>query len=126
MAVSKFSTEGRRLYGCVYFLQAGIAGPIKIGFACDYAGAFYSAATLQTYAYEDLRLLGVVPAVKGFETERELHRQFKTICRRGEWFSPDETLIAYIKEYAFMPLPPRASFAKFTDRATVDGMKEGK
>lgn len=80
----------------VYFIQAGEAGPIKIGRSRDDPRQRLSA--LQTAHYETLRLLGVLQSDP--EGEARLHEQFANLRIRGEWFRPGPGLLTLIAEQA--------------------------
>ncbi len=77
----------------VYFIQAGENGPIKIGFSDNIKKRMLS---LQTAHYEELRLLGAVQGAD--EMESYLHRKFRRLHIRGEWFRPRWTLTTWIRE----------------------------
>lgn len=64
----------------VYFIQAD-SGPMKIGHADD---AAVRLRKLQCGSYERLRLIRLVEG--GRPTERWLHRHFRSLHIRGEWF----------------------------------------
>lgn len=75
----------------VYFIQAGVNGPIKIGYAFDPRKRMIG---LQIAHWEKLLLLGVIP---GSEIqEHRLHRAFKEDHLRGEWFRASDTLLNFI------------------------------
>ena len=89
--------------GCVYFVQAEIGGPIKIGFTQGKPEVRLKA--LQTGSPFKLVLLKVIPKVTR-EQEWELHRRFSAYRLHGEWFREDgleladELGIATIEERA--------------------------
>jgi excisionase family DNA binding protein len=68
--------------GWVYFIQATVGGPIKIGLSQD---VDLRLASLQLSSPFPLRLLATVPG--GRRREYELHRQFAKHRLHGEWFS---------------------------------------
>jgi hypothetical protein len=74
----------------VYFIQAGIGGPIKIGIARSVANRLKS---LQTSHPEPLTVLAVMPS--GPSVERALHDRFAANRLRGEWFSPAPALLRF-------------------------------
>lgn len=76
-----------------YFIQAGADGPIKIGKADN---PEKRVAELQTGSPDVLRLIG---KLKG-DCEKDLHARFHKLHLRGEWFSPDVRLLAFILEHA--------------------------
>jgi hypothetical protein len=77
----------------VYFVQAGDAGPIKIGTTDDLRTRV---AALQTAHYEELRLLGTTPG--GPAIERAWHGRFGDDRLRGEWFRPSVALVLAIQD----------------------------
>lgn len=78
--------------GCVYFVQVGCDGPVKIGFTRNLKQRL---SALQTSQHEQLNLLGILePAT--MQIERSLHIQFAEHRRGGEWFSNCEELQEYI------------------------------
>ena len=83
------STDPRPL--AVYFIQAGVGGPIKIGCSADAASRL---ATLQVGNPEALRLLATAPG--GFAEEATLHARFAAHRLTGEWFRPTLELLAFI------------------------------
>jgi hypothetical protein len=76
-----------------YFIQAGPDGPVKIGIADDVEKRLKE---LQTGCPHDLRIIG---RIKG-NVESRLHEIFDQFRLRGEWFSPDIRLMAFIVEHA--------------------------
>lgn len=80
----------------VYFLQALIGGPVKIGKAADPTARleYFQRA----YPYH-LQILGVI-AGGADHLERELHRRFAASRLLGEWFEPTDELINFIRESA--------------------------
>lgn len=78
---------------CVYFIQAGESGPIKIGEADDVPQRLRE---LQTGNPEELRLLGLLAWRPGLEVD--LHCRFYLEHVRGEWFRPAPELLAFIAE----------------------------
>lgn len=65
----------------VYFIRAGENGPVKIGAAEDVA---HRIANLQAGNPEPLKLLREIPG--GRQTEAALHRRFRHLRIRSEWF----------------------------------------
>ena len=76
--------------GFVYFVQGRDA--IKIGFAINVASRMYN---LQHASPEKLIVLATIPGSPLLE--KKLHRRFKSLKVRGEWFSPEDRLLSYIK-----------------------------
>jgi len=75
----------------VYFIQAGVAGPIKIGLAVDPRERM---ANLQTGHYERLVLLGVLPG--DATSEQEIHRRVASSRLHGEWFRPSDEVLSIV------------------------------
>jgi hypothetical protein len=75
----------------VYFIRAGDA--IKIGRTANLAGRLRSLATASAVPLE---LLASMPG--GRDLEAWLHRQWRHLHLRGEWFRADEALLCYIRE----------------------------
>lgn len=65
----------------VYFIQAGLGGPVKIGTA-KYPDQ--RLRNLQTGNSQELKMLRTMPGGKA--TERWLHEEFKADRMRSEWF----------------------------------------
>lgn len=77
----------------IYFVQAGDAGPIKIG----YTGSLKRRLPhLQNGAHEPLKVLGVRQGDQS--DEKALHRRFDAHRLRGEWFRPDNEILAFLSE----------------------------
>lgn len=76
----------------VYFIRAGAAGPVKIGFTRGtVAGRM---ATLQTVYPEKLL---IIRELSGFRaTETWLHRKFRQFRVMGEWFTLVEEMMTVI------------------------------
>ncbi len=75
----------------VYFIQAGIGGPIKIGVARNPSSRL---AELRTGSHLPLRLVAAVPGA--YDLEAELHADFAAHRTHVEWFQADETLLQRI------------------------------
>lgn len=84
----------------VYFILATVSGMIKIGRADDPKRRF---CVLQTGSAEVLELLGTVPDTSGGLLEKTLHRRFRKLRVRGEWFRDDPAIRA-----ALSPPPPKS------------------
>ena len=76
----------------VYFVQAGAAGPIKIGVSADITARLKE---LQTASPYPLRLLATLDGATQ-KTETQLHQHFASARRHGEWFEPVPELLALI------------------------------
>lgn len=79
----------------VYLIQAGIDGPIKIGFTKN--NPLERLAQLQTAIAQKLSLLAVIPG--DLELEAELHQRFSYAVQSGEWFYPVIELVEFAKKY---------------------------
>ncbi len=79
-----------------YFLQAGPGGPIKIGSTRNLAVRI---RTLMTMSPVPLRLLGVM---KG-DHEDACHMHLGAFRIHGEWFTPEEPVLQFIRENAITP-----------------------
>jgi hypothetical protein len=80
----------------VYFLQAGDDGPIKIGHTTRPVQDRID--KLQVGNAYELRLIGTIEAHAPYE--RVLHRKFKHIRMRGEWYRPEVELLQLIQALA--------------------------
>lgn len=81
----------------IYFVQSGKDGPIKIGYTTQ--GSLRDRLSkLQTGNQSKMILLGIEIGDRSHETR--LHQMFAPGRLRGEWFRPDNDLIAYIKTHA--------------------------
>lgn len=79
---------------CVYFIQRGGDGPIKIGFSKNPTARL---AQLQASVPEPLRLLAVEYDLWGGKSlEQRLHKRFKEHRLSGEWFSPAPAILAHV------------------------------
>lgn len=76
----------------VYFIQAGVDGPIKIGISADPVNRM---AQMQTGMPQTLRLLAFYPGTR--EDERNLHKKMAAFRVRGEWFHPCDEVLAVIR-----------------------------
>jgi ORF6N domain len=83
-----------------YFLQAGKDGPIKIGSTRNLAVRI---RTLMTMSPVPLQLLGVM---KG-DHEESCHMQLGIYRIHGEWFTPAEPVLEFIRANAITPRSSR-------------------
>jgi Meiotically up-regulated gene 113 len=74
----------------VYFIRAGVGGPVKIGWAVD---AMTRLRDLQCGNHEELTLIHC--ATGGVMEEKSAHRQFMPHRIRGEWFSFDPKMVGW-------------------------------
>lgn len=77
----------------VYFIQAGITGPIKIGNSKNPRGRL---TEIQINHYETLTLLGFVAHTEMLE--HQIHNAVKGHRIRGEWFSPAKEILDLIEQ----------------------------
>ena len=89
-----FTTEER----CTYFLQAGRNGPIKIG---STKNLVVRLRTLATMVPIPLKLLGIM---KG-DHEEYCHMRLGAFRTHGEWFTPADAVLEFIRANATV-LPP--------------------
>lgn len=82
------STETPDSSSYIYFIQAGVSGPVKIGVSND---PFSRLRQLQTGNVENLRILAIHPG--DLELEKALHRYFQPHRLKNEWFEPCEELL---------------------------------
>jgi hypothetical protein len=84
----------------VYFIRGGDA--IKIGRTSNLAARLRSLATASAVPLE---LLASVPG--GRMEETRLHRQWRHLHIRGEWFQASDELLCYIREQVAGDLAPK-------------------
>lgn len=87
MSAQQVAQSVRRSFDYLYFIQAGLAGPIKIGRSCDVTARL---RILQSGNHCELRLIASLPA-RGWE-ETLWHRALQDDREIGEWFSPSSHL----------------------------------
>ena len=83
-----------RAPGRIYFIESGIGGPIKIGFAFN---PYSRVRELQCGNPTELHLLGM--ARWTMYDEKTLHRRFARHRVAGEWFSPCDELWRLIRKH---------------------------
>lgn len=76
----------------VYFVQAGVGGPIKIGISTNVRARMVK---MQTDAAAPLRLLAIVPGDQ--QQEARYHRLVSSHKQSGEWFAPHADVFALIE-----------------------------
>lgn len=81
---------GRR---CVYIIQAGWTGPVKIGYARDIASRF---SAIQTGNHERLVIRLLMDGAR--LEEAELHARFAPLRLHGEWFVCVPEIERFIRE----------------------------
>lgn len=79
--------------GHIYFIRAGESGPIKIGFSTNPEQRL---RTLQTAHTDKLTMLHCQIGTKA--DEARLHRKFRNIHVKGEWFAPEDVLLEFIQK----------------------------
>jgi hypothetical protein len=102
----------------VYYVHAPDAGLVKIGFAKNPQSRFSkmqvdSPTRLVLLAFED----------GGPETERARHEQFRSLRRRGEWFSHEGALADHIASLTPFVKPERSRYV--SDLAEKAGISKG-
>lgn len=75
----------------VYFIQSGEDGPIKIGTSSNFSSRL---ASLRTSQPHEIAVLAVVSG--GRSLERSYHKKFADMRVVGEWFDPQEPILAEI------------------------------
>jgi hypothetical protein len=80
--------------GYVYFIQIGSCGDIKIGFSTNILNRFN---TIKTSIPDQIKLLGYMSG--SMKLEKELHKKFRVLWKKGEWFHCDRVLIDFINEH---------------------------
>ena len=75
----------------IYFIQAGAAGPVKIGISDNPERRLQQ---LQGAHHEELRLLSSVEGTVW--AERRIHALLEEHRLRGEWFAPDPIVLATV------------------------------
>lgn len=76
----------------VYFIQAENGGDVKIGSSSKVDERLKQ---LQIASPEKLKVTNIIPG--GVEKEKELHKEFKSIKKEGEWFKPTQKLCELAK-----------------------------
>ena len=105
--------------GKCYFIQCGINGPIKIGYA-KYS-SIARLKSLQVANPEKLYLLGEITG--NYKIEKSIHEKFKKNNIRGEWFRATKELLDYIKFKCEMTDPSDVFFPGETHATDPDGNK---
>ncbi len=83
----------------IYFVQAGLNGPIKIGSSKKPLNRL---SVMNVVWYEELYLRGLMPGWT--HAEYDIHERFAKDRIRGEWFHPSDHLLQFI---ASLPDHPR-------------------
>lgn len=79
----------------IYFIQAGVDGPIKIGVTNNVSARL---ATHQIGNHEELQVLCAIPS-SGPGHERALHKSFARHHIRGEWFHPSPEILRIVETW---------------------------
>ena len=93
---------------CVYFMQAGQQGPIKIGVALDVRKRM---ASLVSGCPDPLILLGQIPGRRTLE--QRLHKVLRCSRRHQEWFNLTEDTAFLVEDALTLPIE------KFLSRITL-------
>lgn len=80
--------------GSVYFLLNPKTGLVKIGWTVD---VYSRSKTLESQSGVGLKLLGFIRA-DSMKAETEMHRRFKKLRVKGEWFSFKDELKSFISK----------------------------
>jgi hypothetical protein len=75
----------------IYFIRAGLSGPVKIGRADDPQSRI---EYLQTGHYEELTLVRCIDG--SMMEERWLHQEYAALRIRGEWFHYDAAMMSVV------------------------------
>jgi hypothetical protein len=90
----------------IYFIRAEKA--IKIGYSKTITGAIRRLKSFQTGNYQDLSIIKIIYGTHSLESD--IHKLFKDIRIKGEWFLHDDKLIWFIvkllgiKEYNYFDI----------------------
>ena len=83
--------------GFVYFIQESELRRIKIGFTTSHPSS--RKRELETATSQELFFIGF--QLGDEKTEKALHKRFKHLHRRKEWFEPGEDLLGYIQGLSY-------------------------
>lgn len=86
-------TKDGALIGKIYFIYSQSAAAIKIGFSISPETRLKS---LKTAHAGDLEILTTIRGT--MHEEHELHKKFKHLRLKGEWFAAKPDLLAFIEE----------------------------
>ncbi len=84
--------------GIIYFIQAGKRQVVKIGYT-GRKNAFGRLGDLQVAHYEKLEIIATI-SERSVKDEGALHKRFKHLSIRGEWFTLNEEILDYIQLHA--------------------------
>jgi hypothetical protein len=88
------NSEKTKINPDVYFIQAIIGGPIKIGVSIT---PKFRLEALQPSSPFKLRIIATIPR-GGYKLESKLHKKFKDNHLHGEWFEPSKEILNYISK----------------------------
>lgn len=77
----------------IYFVQAGLFGPVKIGITNNLERMLEQA---RRFNPARLRILGIIPDQTA-ANEAVIQRRFEHHKIRGEWFWPADDLLAFVE-----------------------------
>ena len=86
--IRKQKNERQELQQCVYFVQSGVSGPVKVGMTNNTAKRIES---LQIGNHQKLHLIGKIATETKADSrliEKQIHRANSNIRLLGEWFQP--------------------------------------
>ena len=86
--------------GCIYYVQQGTDGPIKIGVSDN---PDHRLKLLQVGNPDELRLIGTFHTEHVHLYEEAMHERLALWCIRGEWFEPAPQVLALIAAYQDVP-----------------------
>lgn len=93
----------------IYFLHEPIDNAVKIGKTQD-DKLMIRVSAIQIGNHRELKLLGVCEGYT--KKEKELHKQFKHLSIRGEWFKYENELKEYIENNTEQYINPNDKFPK--------------
>jgi Meiotically up-regulated gene 113 len=109
-----------RVKAMVYFIQAGVNGEIKIGFAIE---PWKRIKQLQTGNHVRLTMLKVIPGDRKRETQ--IHHLLSVHRKHGDWFHPTVEVLEFIKklddvEYEVQGVRAYAVLRRDTEESETD------
>ena len=109
----------------IYFIQAGDPnGAVKIGYSRTKDGVSRRLYALQTASFAPLKLLRVMNGSQ--RHERSLHRHFRELHIRGEWFKFDPIMITINHDVLsdIAPVVVCKSFAEFQNAGVLTALAD--
>ena len=115
-ATENRASRGGLASGSVYFIRAGDAGPIKVGYAMNVRRRL---SELQMGCPCPLHLLHTEPGT--LATERGWHERLADYHHRGEWYRPNWIISQHLKKHGvkmkpYTPLPYVRSERQFGEQ----------